>query len=107
MGHGPHANEGPDVIKILIKTGSSSTLVVIEWNSPQSYRYFDDVTIFFRILHLSENLLLCLSHSAVLDKEVTLCIRQKKVTLCITQEVYYGFSQLYGQGATRGKNRAE
>ena len=43
MGHGPHANEGPDVIKILIKTGSSSTLVVMEWNSPQSYRYFDDV----------------------------------------------------------------
>ena len=59
--------------------GSSSTLVVVEWNSPQSYRYFDDVTIFFRILHLSENLLLCLSHSAVLDKKVTLCIRQKKL----------------------------
>ena len=40
-------------------------------------------------------------------QKVTLCIRQKKVTLCITQEVYYGFSQLYGQGAPRGKNRAE
>ena len=26
--------------------GSSSTLVVVEWNSPQPYRYFDDVTIF-------------------------------------------------------------
>ena len=46
------------------KMGSPSTLVVVEWNSPQSYRYFDDVMIFFRILHLSENLLLCLSHSA-------------------------------------------
>ena len=29
------------------------------------YRYFDDVTIFLGILHLSENLLLRLSHSVM------------------------------------------
>ena len=31
------------------------------------YRYFDDVTILFRILHLSEDLILWLSYSVILN----------------------------------------
>ena len=39
-----------------IKTGSSSTFVVVEWNPPEFYRYFDDVTLFLRIPNILGNL---------------------------------------------------
>ena len=54
-----------------------------------------DITLVpIKLLLVLDNKLL-----SVLYKKVTLC-------LCITQEAYYGFSQLYGQGASWGENRA-
>ena len=38
------------------------------------YRYFDDITIFLGILHLSENLLLRLSHSGAHYTKYNYCI---------------------------------
>ena len=43
--------------------GSSSTLVVVEWNSPEFYRYFDDVTLFLRIPNILGNLVSPLTDS--------------------------------------------